>query len=161
MFQLTRKIDYGLVLLTELNGVRQNGDVEKKPLSLRILASKRFLSFLFLQKVAMDLKKAGLIEATRGKTGGYLLTKNPEEITLKAIFEAIEGKTSIMYCMEAAVKDSNKERVHEFGCRSRRGLQMLNDDIKQSMNRITLADFIEPITSPTFLNTTQHVTTRH
>jgi len=157
MFHLTRKIDYGLVLLNELaEGSKVAGKAETKPLSLRILAKKRYLSFLFLQKVAMDLRKHGLIEAKRGKVGGYYLTKVPTEITLKEIFEALEGPISVMHCLGMTVKEN---LVHEVGCHSRKALNMLNDDMKQSLNRITLADFLDH-QSPT-LTQTRHVTAHH
>ncbi len=139
MFHLTRKIDYGLVLLLEL--AESNPEMNKavSPLSLRTLSKKRYLSFLFLQKVAMDLRKHGLIEAKRGKIGGYYLSKKPTEITLKEIFEALEGPISVMHCLGMTAKEN---LVHEVGCHSRKALNMLNEDMKQSMNRITLADFL-------------------
>lgn len=139
MFHLTRKIDYGLVLLL---GLAEAEKGKENPLSLRTLASKRYLSFLFLQKIALDLRKSGIIEAKRGKIGGYYLAKTPSEITLKEIFEALEGPISVMHCLGMTVKENF---VHEVGCRSRKGLNMLNEDMKKSMNRITLADFLTPV----------------
>ncbi|MCX6733646.1 MAG: Rrf2 family transcriptional regulator [Candidatus Peregrinibacteria bacterium] len=159
MFHLTRKIDYGLVLLLELaEGSEDAIKAEAKPLSLRTLAKKRYLSFLFLQKVAMDLRKHGLIEAKRGKVGGYYLTKKPTEITLKEIFEALEGPISVMHCLGMTVKEN---LVHEVGCHSRKALNMLNDDMKQSLNRITLADFLNNQSPTPILTPIRHVTARH
>lgn len=159
MFHLTRKIDYGLVLLLELaEGKENTNKAEIKPLSLRTLSKKRYLSFLFLQKVAMDLRKRGLIEAKRGKIGGYFLAKKPTEITLKEIFEALEGPISVMHCLGMTAKEN---LVHEVGCHSRKALNMLNEDMKQSLNRITLADFLNNQSPTPTLTQTRHVTARH
>lgn len=45
-----------------------------------------------LAKVFQRLAKAGLVQGTRGPTGGYSLSRNPEEVTLMEVYEAVEGK---------------------------------------------------------------------
>jgi len=54
------------------------------------LASKESVSANFLVQILADLRKAGLVESRRGKMGGYLLSRSPEEISMKEIVEAIE-----------------------------------------------------------------------
>ena len=44
-----------------------------------------------LAKVFQRLSKAGLVRGTRGPSGGYLLVKPPQDVTLMEVFEAIEG----------------------------------------------------------------------
>lgn len=139
MFHLSRKIDYGLILLLELAQSQADGHTAA-PLSLKPLAARRYMSFFFLQRVASLLKQHGLITATRGKTGGYLLAKQAEQITLKSIFEALEGPMSIMYCLDMQpLAKCNLQR----GCVPHRGLTLLNNDLKSSLNRITLSDFFD------------------
>lgn len=159
MFHLSRKIDYGLVLLLELAESERRG--MPSPISLKKLARQRFLSFLFLQKVAFQLRKAGLIKATRGKTGGYFLDKRAEAITLREMFETFEGPISIMHCLGMTVRE---DHVNEIGCQSRRGLNILNHDLKASMNRITLADFLannEKTHTPVTITTRTNVAAHH
>lgn len=55
------------------------------------LASKEGLSANFLLQILNDLRRGGVVESRRGKFGGYRLARRPEEITLKAVVEAIEG----------------------------------------------------------------------
>lgn len=139
MFHLSRKIDYGLILLLELAQSRTE-DRTAAPLSLKEIATRRYMSFFFLQRVAYLLKHHDLITATRGKTGGYLLAKPANHITLKTIFEALEGPMSIMYCLDMQpLAKCNLQR----GCVPHRGLTLLNNDLKSSLNRITLSDFFE------------------
>ncbi len=147
MFHLSRKVDYGLLLLIELAQSQQAGN---EPISLKEFAKSRFMSFFFLQRVAYELRKKGLIEATRGKSGGYFLSRNPKEISLKEIFELLEGSVAIMQGLEVKEK---LPCLNEKLFTAHHGLSLLNNDLKQSLSRITLQDFISP--------NTRHVTTRH
>ena len=54
----------------------------------------------FLAKIAQDLSKAGLIEIKQGSKGGYILSKNPQEITLLEVVEIMIGKIFLNYCVE-------------------------------------------------------------
>ncbi|MBU1954399.1 Rrf2 family transcriptional regulator [Patescibacteria group bacterium] len=131
---LSQKTDSGLLLLTAL---ANNGSTE--PLSLRTIAEKNGLSFYFLQKVAADLKRAGLIEAGRGSRGGYSLSKAPADISIKDVLEAHEGPLALMRCL-----DAGHSCVRESNCTVRKGLKFINQTIVTTLVRTTLADFINP-----------------
>lgn len=45
----------------------------------------------YLEQVLLALKRAGLLESKRGASGGYHLTKSPDEITVGAVLRAVEG----------------------------------------------------------------------
>lgn len=49
-------------------------------------------------KVMQRLAKENFVASNRGPSGGFVLKKDPSEITLLAIYEAIEGKVSIQNC---------------------------------------------------------------
>lgn len=149
MFQLSKKADYGLLLLIEL------AQHEGNTISLKEFAKSRFMSFLFLQRVAYQLRKEGLIEAVRGKTGGYFLSRDPKTMSLKEIFEMLEGSVSISHGLEAKEK---LPCLNEKLFTAHHGLSLLNKDLKESLSRITLQDFISPITP---LTTKRNVTARH
>ena len=54
----------------------------------------------FLEQIFQELKKAGILGSKRGPKGGYFLTRNPEEITLKDVVCAMEGSTEVSFCRE-------------------------------------------------------------
>lgn len=60
--------------------------------TVKELASRLNASEAHLAKVMQRLVKTGLLESHRGPSGGFALTKRPEEITLYNIFSAIEGE---------------------------------------------------------------------
>jgi Rrf2 family transcriptional regulator, cysteine metabolism repressor len=55
------------------------------------IASRQAIPQRYLEQVLLGLKRAGLLTSKRGSTGGYHLTKAPEEITVGAILRAVEG----------------------------------------------------------------------
>ncbi|MCK4690640.1 MAG: Rrf2 family transcriptional regulator [Desulfuromonadales bacterium] len=69
----------------------------------------------FLTKILQPLIKAGIVSSQRGVGGGFLLAKDPSEITLLDIFQAEEGQLKLNYCLldsEACHRD-NYCSVHE------------------------------------------------
>lgn len=54
------------------------------------IAQREAVSPNFLVQILNDLRRAGLIESRRGKTGGYLLAREPSLIKLSDIVEAVE-----------------------------------------------------------------------
>lgn len=66
---------------------------------IREIAGIFKISEAHLAKVLNRLVKSGLIEATRGPSGGYKLKKSPTEISIKDIYSAIEGESEKNKCM--------------------------------------------------------------
>jgi Rrf2 family protein len=94
MAHLTASVEYGLHSLLWLVGA---GD---DPLSTRDLAEFQGLSPSFLAKIFAKLEKAGILTATEGMRGGYVLAKAPEEVTFLEVVDAIEGRKPLFDCSE-------------------------------------------------------------
>ena len=92
-FPASRKIDYSLFFLTALCSVTE-------PCSTRRIAKEGGISFSFLQKIAHLLKRAGIVDATRGKDGGYILARSPHVIMMKDVIEAVDGRLAPFVCAE-------------------------------------------------------------
>jgi Rrf2 family protein len=58
----------------------------------------------FLVKIARDLIKAKLVVAKEGRGGGYSLTREPSEVTLREVVEAIEGPVATAGCLVHGTK---------------------------------------------------------
>ena len=89
----TTKAEYGVRLLVEL-GRHGNGD----PVSLKAIAEAEGLPLAYLERIVALLKKAGLVESTRGAHGGYRLARPPTEITMDEAVLALEGAVAPMAC---------------------------------------------------------------
>ena len=55
------------------------------------IAARQAIPQRYLEQVLLALKRAGLLTSKRGSTGGYHLTKAPDEITVGAVLRAVEG----------------------------------------------------------------------
>ncbi len=130
---LTKKVDYGLFLLSTLA-------LKKGQTSIKEIAKENRLSFPFLQKIASQLQKERLITSQRGKYGGYKLTKPASKMTLKEILEALEGPIALAPCFHK----HNKFCKHSDFCKIKNGLEKINDEIKQAFLKKTLRQLVLP-----------------
>jgi Rrf2 family cysteine metabolism transcriptional repressor len=72
----------------------------KGPVSLRKLAERQCISMKYMEQIVPLLKASGLIRSTRGALGGYVLAKEPGEISLRDILQALEGSWSLVDCLD-------------------------------------------------------------
>jgi Rrf2 family protein len=67
---------------------------ESKPVSTAQVAENYGVSEAHLSKVFQRLTKAGLVKSIRGPRGGFILANNPALITLREIYETMDGPLS-------------------------------------------------------------------
>ena len=72
------KAEYACVAMLELAARH----ADPRPVRLADIANKHGISDRFLVQILLDLKRAGLVDSTRGAAGGYQLARNPDDITL-------------------------------------------------------------------------------
>ena len=68
------------------------------PLSSRLISEHQEVSVKYLELVMSLLRNAGLVRSLRGAQGGHELARPAEEITLREIFEALEGRGGLVEC---------------------------------------------------------------
>ena len=69
------------------------------PIPLKNIASKQNISEQYLEQIFSSLKKSGLVQSVRGAQGGYLLSKEPKDITVGDILVVLEGPVSLSDCV--------------------------------------------------------------
>lgn len=94
MAQLSAAVEYGIHSLLWLAGA---GDA---PMSARELAEFQGLSPTFIAKIFAKLEKAGIVLASEGVRGGYLLARPAGDISFLDVVDAIEGKKRLFECRE-------------------------------------------------------------
>jgi Rrf2 family iron-sulfur cluster assembly transcriptional regulator len=60
-----------------------------QPVSVNVIAARQSLPAPYLEKLLINLRRAGLVESVRGAQGGYRLAKSPRDISLGQILEAV------------------------------------------------------------------------
>ena len=93
--KLSTKGRYGVRMMIDLAAHYGEG-----PILLREIAKREEISEKYLSNLVNPLKARGLVEATRGVHGGYVLGKRPAEITMKEIVEVLEGSLCLVDCVE-------------------------------------------------------------
>lgn len=84
--RVSLKATYGIVAALDL--AMQNGAA---PVQAKSIARRQSIPLRFLEQVLHAMKRAGLVDSSRGAQGGYLLSKLPKEISLAEIVEALDG----------------------------------------------------------------------
>ncbi len=95
--QVSRTLDYAVRSLTYLS---------KDPIgrfSIKEISQNQHVPLNYLAKIMRKLVNKGIVRSMVGPEGGYVLRKSPREITLREVYEAIEGEFRMIDCME---KDS-------------------------------------------------------
>lgn len=124
---------YGLRAMIELAKNENSGAIP-----LRIISDKQNISEQYLEQLFVNLRNSGLVKSVRGASGGYLLKKSPEEITVEEILISLEGPLNIVDCIadESLCDFSNECATHELWIE-------LRERIKDLLSNITLADLKE------------------
>jgi Rrf2 family protein len=137
----TTKAEYGVRLLVELG--RQGAD---QPVSLKAIAEAEGLPLAYLERIVALLKKAGLVESTRGAHGGYRLAREAHDIRMDEAVVALEGAVAPMTCF---LDDTDSGRVlcsHEadsgHGCATKLLWMRVQGGVTDALSRTTLAELV-------------------
>ena len=84
--RVSAKADYACVAMLELAACYH----APEPVRIKAIADAQGIPQRFLVQILLHLKGAGLVDSTRGATGGYLLAKAPSQISLADIVHAID-----------------------------------------------------------------------
>lgn len=144
----TTKAEYGVRLLVELGRHEETGE----PVSLKALADAEKLPLAYLERIVARLKKAGIVESTRGAHGGYRLARDAGDIRMDDVIVALEGQIAPMTCF-VDEDDGNGEpgqRVicsHDIdrgqGCATRLLWTRVQAGVQRALATTTLADLVE------------------
>ena len=126
MFRLSQKTDYGLILLSNLAK-------SKPPVSVATIAKKNQIPSKFLSQIATELKKAGMIKAKEGVSGGFMLAKKATDIKLLDVLKLLDGELVVGECFEDD---------HECHCGGKKMWQDLKKQLEETIGSKTVADLV-------------------
>ncbi|MFH1686188.1 MAG: Rrf2 family transcriptional regulator [bacterium] len=91
----------------------------------------------FLAKIFQSLSRSGIVRSHRGVRGGFTLTRDPEQVTIREVLESIQGPYHLLKC----VQDSHLCDKSD-GCSVRNLLILAEAQLWQVFDTHTLADLI-------------------
>ncbi|WP_380873761.1 SUF system Fe-S cluster assembly regulator [Sphingomonas sp. DBB INV C78] len=129
--RLSSLADYAVVMLT---AAARHSDAETR-LSATLLSEETGVPLPTAQKLMGRLAGAGLLTSARGTGGGFRLARDPAEINLAEIIEAVEGPIAMTACTEHGRHDCG----FEADCRVRPHWTAVNGAVKGALGGVSLA----------------------
>jgi len=112
---------------------------EGVPTAVRDVADRTGLPQPYLEQILLTLKGAGLVRSKRGVGGGYVLARDPAEITLAEIVSAVDGP----------IQAGDFGEPHQHGACDHEGQCVLlgvwgevSDKLQVLLGAVTLADLV-------------------
>lgn len=131
--QITRASEYAIRGLLDLCS-QPEGSV----CLLSDVSERQDIPASFLSKIFQNLAKAGMVSSFRGSGGGFVLAKDPHQINLLDVLEAIEGRLALNVCISDGILCENKPTcpVHPVW-------REAQDQVEQILARHSFADLAE------------------
>jgi FeS assembly SUF system regulator len=136
MVRLGKLTDYGLVLMACI--------ARSEALALRTardLAQESRLPVSTVSKLLKELLHSGLLASHRGIKGGYILARDPQQISVLEIIAAIEGPMALTECSTDVTGLCNLES----GCPIKSNQQIINQAVRSVLEKVTLSDLAHPL----------------
>ena len=102
--KLTSKGRYAVMALADLANLNSID-----PVSLRDISLRQGISLDFLEQIFSKLKKHNIVKSTRGTNGGYVLNKDPAQIKLANILNAVDEEVKTVQCKKESKKGCNNK----------------------------------------------------
>lgn len=126
--RVSQRTEYGIRAMIAL--ARDFDEV----VSIKELAEREAIPETFLEQIMSDLRRAGLVQSTRGPYGGYRLTSAPDQITVGRVLEILEGTLSPARCGSGCARQD--------GCSTRSVLDRIEQSISETLGEIYLQDLV-------------------
>jgi Rrf2 family protein len=135
--RITTWAEYGLICTLRLAARYGDG-----PVTGREIARTEQLPGDYIEQILLRLRRAGLVTSMRGAKGGYVLARDPDDITVREVVAASEHSTFDVPCVTHPVSD---ERCAESNnCSIRPVWFMLQQKIDEALESVRLGDLLAP-----------------
>ena len=128
--------EYGLRCLLQLARAYEGGG----SLTLQEIANREGLPVPNTAKLLRRLRLAGIVISERGRTGGYILSQPPEQVTLAEVLHALDGPVFQPGKDCSTYAGSEENCVNRGDCSVRSLWSALEDLVRGALEKVTLAD---------------------
>ena len=131
--KVSTKGDYGVRALIELAHCYGQG-----PMQSAEIASRQEIPETYLDQLLTTLRRAGFIRSVRGPQGGHALIREPGEVKLSEVMEALEGSLAPLACV-----DDPESCTKSGGCVQRDVWEQVRDATRAILENVTIGDLAE------------------
>ena len=131
MMRVSTKGRYALRMMIDLARMG-----EEQPIALRDIAKRQQIPIKYTENIMALLLRAGMVQSTRGKSGGYRLNKAPQDYLVYDIIAAAEGNLTPVQCLD----DGAEECPMHNNCATLPIWIGLDEAVRNYLSSYTLAD---------------------
>jgi len=132
--RVSTRSDYGLRALIELAGHYGSGPLQSSEIALR-----RHIPEQYLDQLLTSLRKAGFIRSVRGPAGGHELVRDPGQVNVREVIEALEGSLSPVAWLDEPPEMTD----HPHPCGQREIWERIREATSVILESYTIADLLE------------------
>ena len=146
--KFTLGTEYGIRALIELAARYGEG-----PVPARAIAKAQGIPVRFLEHQLAALHKAGIVDSQRGANGGAALARDPSDIRISEVIDALEGPLAPMYCLEP----HDESCVQTLQCGVQELWMRVESAVRTVFEQTTIADIatrhreLQPLLWPSLL----------
>jgi Rrf2 family protein len=133
--RVSSKAHYGLRMMIEFARAYGQG-----PMSLGEVSRTEHLPLSYLEQLAAQLRRGGLVDSTRGVRGGYRLTRRPDSISVLDVVQVVEGEVAPVECVSHDYVQGTC--VREGDCASQTLWRRLKASIDDVLSQTTLQELV-------------------
>jgi Rrf2 family protein len=133
--RITTLAEYGVICALHLARRRPEG-----PVTGRDIAARERLPVDYVEQILLRLRRAGLVQSTRGARGGYALARPPEDISVRDVITASELTTFDLHCVSHPVEEERCSASH--ACSIRPVWVLLQQKIDAVLAGVRLSDLL-------------------
>jgi Rrf2 family protein len=137
---ITQKMKYALKAMLAL--ADEAASETPSPLTIENVAKRSGTPKRFLEHILLELRNAGLISSIRGRSGGYVLIKQPSEVSISELLRLIDGPIAPLPCLSRRAYQRCEDCVDEDSCRIRKAFAEIFWSYLLLIDSLTLADML-------------------
>jgi Rrf2 family protein len=132
---ISTKGRYALLVMIDLAQHENQGNI-----SLKAISERQSVSMKYLESIVSLLREGGLVTSTRGKEGGYQLSRPAKEIKVNEIIRVTEGSLALMACPDCGTDGNSCDRADM--CLTLPMWQELESLIDGYLSRVSIHDLL-------------------
>lgn len=137
---ITQKMKYALKALMVLGDEKAGTG---QALRIEEIARRSGTPKRFLEHILLDIRNAGIIASTRGRSGGYTLIKPPAQVSIPDLLRLIDGPIAPLPCLSRKAYQRCEDCSDEASCRIRRAFSDVFWSYLVLIESLTLADLLK------------------
>lgn len=137
---ITQKMKYAIKALMVLGDEKA---ADGRALRIEEIARRSGTPKRFLEHILLEIRNAGIIASTRGRSGGYALIKDPAQVSIPNLLRLIDGPIAPLPCLSRHAYQRCEDCRDEATCRIRRAFSDLFWTYLVMIESMTLADLLK------------------